>query len=94
MIMHRLIIETKQLILRKDMETLYHLLMDEDVNTFLPWFPIKNREETISFYQKRIKEEPYFLAICLKESQILIGYVKMSMDESHDINNLRSGDVM
>lgn len=86
--MQRLTIETKRLILRtfdkKDMEALYNLLKDKDVNTFLPWYPMKNMEETISFYQKRIKEEPYFLAICLKESQILIGYVKMSMDESHD----------
>lgn len=44
---------TERLILRKfennDMEALYLLLSDKEVNTFLPWFPVKNMEETKSF---------------------------------------------
>lgn len=39
-------IETNRLILRKfeekDIQALYLLLKDEEVNTFLPWYPIKN----------------------------------------------------
>lgn len=47
-------LETKRLILRKfessDMEALYLLLKDEEVNTFLPWFPLKNVKEAKDFY--------------------------------------------
>ena len=41
--MHTIPLETDRLILRKfedkDMQPLHLLLMDETVNTFLPWFP-------------------------------------------------------
>ncbi len=47
--------ETDRLIVRKfensDMEALYQLLKDKEVNTFLPWFPIKNRKEAKDFYE-------------------------------------------
>ena len=86
--MNELIIETKRLFLRRfheqDLKALYHLLKDEQVNTFLPWYPVKNIEETLAFYQKHIANEPYFLAICLQNDNQPIGYVHMSMDESHD----------
>ena len=40
------IFETKRLILRKfqtnDMESLYKILKDEEVNIFLPWFPAQS----------------------------------------------------
>lgn len=48
--------ETDRLILRKfenrDLEALYLLLRDEEVNTFLPWFPVKNMQETKDFYER------------------------------------------
>lgn len=81
-------IETDRLILRKfesgDMEPLYLLLADEDVNTFLPWFPVKNLEEAGNFYRKRIAGQEYCFAVCLKDKPVPIGYVKADMDESHD----------
>ena len=50
-------LKTKRLILRKftpeDIESLYLIFKDEDVNTFLPWYPLKNREEAKEFYEKR-----------------------------------------
>lgn len=42
---------------------LYLLLKDEEVNTFLPWFPVKNMEETRAFYEKRLKNQEYYFAI-------------------------------
>ena len=43
-------IETNRLILRKfeekDIQALYLLLKDEEVNTFLPWYPVKNIKDT------------------------------------------------
>lgn len=43
-------LETERLILRKfmerDMEALFVILKDEEVNKFLPWYTLKNLEET------------------------------------------------
>lgn len=86
-------LETERLILRKftqkDIEALYLILADDEVNTFLPWFPLKSMEEAQSFYEKRyaaVYEMPqaYAYAICLKEDDYPIGYIKVDMDESHD----------
>lgn len=91
-------IQTDRLILRKfkerDMEALYQLLRDEKVNTFLPWFPVKNIEETREFFAKRFAGRKYYFAICLKEDMqeggtiqkrdIPIGYIKAETDDSHD----------
>lgn len=79
--------ETDRLILRKfensDMDALYQLLKDKEVNTFLPWFPVKNMEETKDFYEKRFAGKPYYFAICLKDNYP-IGYVKADTDDSYD----------
>ncbi|MCM1261032.1 MAG: GNAT family N-acetyltransferase [Prevotella sp.] len=86
-------LETKRLILRKftqdDLQSLFSLLNDEEVNTYLPWFVFKNLEETEIFYNESIRNEykkkkAYFYAICLKEDNIPIGYIKVSMDDSYD----------
>ena len=50
-------LETERLILRKfmenDTEALYLILSDEEVNTFLPWFPLKSIEEARAFFETR-----------------------------------------
>ena len=47
-------LETERLILRKftenDLEAFFLILKDEEVNRFLPWFPMKNLEETRELY--------------------------------------------
>ena len=86
-------LETKRLILRKfseqDMEALYLILKDEEVNKFLPWYPIKNIEETKKFYEERYaskyaQPQGYAYAICLKEDNFPIGYINVDMEEHHD----------
>ena len=86
-------LETARLILRKftenDLEALFLILKDEEVNRFLPWFPMKNLEETREFYEERYaaqyaKPQGYAYAICLKEDDIPIGYIKVDMEEHHD----------
>lgn len=81
-------IETDRLILRKfqesDLQALYLLLSDSEVNTFLPWFAVKSIPETKEFYQQHFAAEPYCFAVCLKEDNLPIGYVQMSLDDSHD----------
>lgn len=86
-------IETERLILRKftekDIEALYRILKDTDVNTFLPWYPLKSLDEARAFYEERYaanykKTQAYAYAICLKSDSYPIGYIKVDMDESHD----------
>ena len=51
------ILETERLILRKfteaDIEALFLILKDEEVNRFLPWYPVKNMAETKTFYKDK-----------------------------------------
>lgn len=64
-------LETKRLILRSftedDTDALYLLLRDQEVNTFLPWFPVKNKAEANQFYKERLaasnKAEPPY-SVC------------------------------
>lgn len=84
---------TERLILRKftenDIEALYQILKDEEVNKFLPWYPLKNIEEAKAFYVERyakkyMKPKAYVYAICLKSDNYPIGYINVDMEESHD----------
>lgn len=81
--------ETDRLILRKfesnDMDALYLLLRDKEVNTFLPWFPVKDMEETKAFYKERFADNEYCFAVCLKENNYPIGYVNVQADDSFDL---------
>lgn len=86
-------LETDRLILRKftenDIEALFLILKDEEVNRFLPWFPLKNMEEARKFYEERYAAEyaqpqSYAYAICLKDDNFPVGYVKVDMEEPYD----------
>lgn len=59
------------------------------MNQFLPWYPLKDLEETKKFYRERYAEkyaqpQGYAYAICLKEDNYPIGYIKVDMEEHHD----------
>lgn len=86
-------LETERLILRKfteeDMEAFYRIYSDEEVNRFLPWFPLQSMEEARAFFRERYQlkyEQPraYAYAVCLKEDNVPIGYLNVSMEEHHD----------
>jgi len=86
-------LETKRLILRKftenDIEALFLILKDKEVNTFLPWYPMKNLEQAKKFYEERytftyLKPQGYAYAICLKSDNFPIGYIKVDIEEPHD----------
>lgn len=87
------VIETERLILRKftenDLKAFYQIYSDEEVNTFLPWFPLKTMEEARRFYEsscetKYREKNAYNYAACLKKDNIPIGYINVSMDNSFD----------
>lgn len=86
-------LETDRLILRKftedDLEALYCIHSDEEVNQFLPWFPLRNMKDARAFYEERFmsryrEERAYNYAVCLKENDYPVGYVNVSMDDSYD----------
>lgn len=86
-------LETDRLILRKfeesDLQAFFEIYRDEEVNRFLPWFPVKTLEEAASFWRERYletyrQERGYAYAICLKDDNVPIGYVHISMEDSHD----------
>lgn len=87
-------LETKRLILRRfteeDMEAFLKIYGDREVNTYLPWFPLKTMEEARAFYEERYAltyagPEGYRYAVCLKSDSVPIGYVNVSTEESHDL---------
>ena len=86
-------LETPRLSLRKfteeDIEALYAILKDQEVNTFLPWYPLKSLGEARAFFEERYaadyaKPQAYAYAICLKSDNYPIGYIKVDMEEHHD----------
>lgn len=73
-----------------DLKALYLLLSDVEVNKYLPWYPVKNMEETEIFYEKRIdprvqdESKGYYFAVCLQEDNIPIGYVTVGPSPNYD----------
>ena len=91
-------LETKRLILRSfeegDLRALYFLLKDEEVNTFLPWFPVKNMAEAELFYEERFSvhgnRSPFYCyAVCLKEKNDPIGYITVTCRMTVTISAMR-----
>lgn len=84
---------TEELILRKftidDLEAIFSIYADREANTYLPWFPMENLKEAETLFEEKYqkayeKTHGYHYAICLKHDNIPIGYVNVSMDDSHD----------
>lgn len=90
-------LKTERLIIRgfteNDLEAFYEIYSDEEVNQFLPWFPVKSMEDAKAFYEKQFRCRygqscSYHYAICLKEDDYPIGYINI---EIHDGNDLGYG---
>lgn len=51
--------KTERLIIRnftkEDINEIYAIFSDEEVNRFLPWFPLKSAEEAEEFYKIRLE---------------------------------------
>lgn len=87
-------LETERLRLRRfrsdDLDALLAIYGDEEANVFLPWYPVRSKEEARALFKERyarVYREPrgYAWAICLKSDDAPIGYVKVETDESHDL---------
>lgn len=87
-------LKTERLILRKftkcDMDALFAIFSDTDVNTYLPWYPLTSLQEAKDFFEIRYEEKyklpaAYQYAICLKTDGVPIGYINVSTDDNHDL---------
>lgn len=83
-------LETPRLILRRfepaDIPALLAIHRDEEVNRFLPWFPVRTLAEAEQFYRERCAQpQGWNFAICLKADGVPVGYVNIGMDEAHDL---------
>ncbi|MCI9563536.1 MAG: GNAT family N-acetyltransferase [Oscillospiraceae bacterium] len=83
----------ERLILREftagDLEAVYQIFSDAELNRFLPWFALKTRSDAEKFYQARLagqyrRASGRSYAICLKD-HVPIGYVNTAADDSHDL---------
>ena len=88
------ILETGRLILRPftkaDAPSLFEFLRDEEVNTFLPWFPAQTLEEAEAHLEERCLKpsregQGCHYAVCLKPDGHLVGYVHINGNDSHDL---------
>ena len=75
---------------KKDIQALFLILKDEEANQFLPWYPLKSLEEAKNFYEERYaakyaQPQAYAYAVCLKEDDFPIGYIKVDLEEPHDL---------
>ena len=86
-------LRTDRLILRKfaesDLIALYKIYSNEEVNKFLPWFPLKTLEEAMVFYKNQFENKynqgcSYNYAICLKKDNYPIGYINVETNDSYD----------
>lgn len=82
---------TSRLILRKitlkDLDDIFPLYNDKEVNRFLPWFPHETKEETEKYLKEVVLMEyenssAYYYAIAMREDNLVIGYITV-----HDINS-------
>lgn len=87
-------LKTERLILRrfeeKDVQALFDILRDEEVNTFLPWFPcasLQQAQQELRHKYQQYYERPsgYRYAVCLQQDNVPIGYVHVGDDDSHDL---------
>ena len=87
------LIETERLILRmfseSDVEAIFNIINDKEVNTYLPLFPFVIIEDARIYLQNNYlnsykRQIGFKYAICLKSDDIPIGYLNLSDDDSFD----------
>lgn len=64
------------------------LLSDEEVTAFLPMFPLKDMAKARSYLryiEAWIRNGGLYYVICLKDSDLAVGCIHVSGDDSHDL---------
>ncbi len=78
---------SENLVLRRftedDIPALFAILCDAEVNMFLPWYPVRDMEETRRFLEERFVNQAY--AVCLKGTDCPAGYITIAEKEPYDL---------
>lgn len=70
----------------QDLKAIYEIFSDQTINQFLPWFCLNNLEEAKKFYEERLASKNGLnLALVLKETKEVIGYINVSYLEPFDL---------
>ena len=99
------VLETPRLILRpfapEDIPAILAIHRDEEVNRFLPWFPLKDMEDAERFYRDLgygLRREYWHRGIVSEAVQALVDRARADglpfVTATHDVNNPSSGMVM
>ncbi|WP_338215156.1 GNAT family N-acetyltransferase [Lacticaseibacillus salsurivasis] len=86
-----MIIQTDRLTLRPftaaDLPAFMAIQQDPEVNRFLPWFMPQNAAEGLKLLHAQYLDQPdgEALAICLRTTDQVIGYVHVEASEPHDL---------
>ncbi|MCI2038120.1 MAG: GNAT family N-acetyltransferase, partial [Lactobacillus sp.] len=86
-----MMIQTKCLTLRPftaaDLPAFMAIQQDPEVNRFLPWFMPQNQAEGLKLLHEQYLDQPdgEALAICLRATGQVIGYVHAEASEAHDL---------
>ena len=93
-------IKTDRLILRKflenDIEALFLILKDKEVNKFLPWYSLKDIEETKKFYAERYAakyKKQYSLPCFTTTEQDIIDKLESVPNKAGYIKSLIRADI-
>lgn len=74
----------------QDAEAVFHIYRDEEVNKFLPMFPLITQAQAHTYLQEYYLQsykqtKGYRYAICLRKDDIAIGYVHVGDEDSYDV---------
>lgn len=83
-------LETPRLILRpferRDLPAILSIYADEEVNRFLPWFPLRTMEDAEGFFRERFERQAGCAwAICPKGREVPVGDVHLEPDGARDL---------
>lgn len=83
-------LKTDRLLLRAfaptDLETVFALYSDPEVNRFLPWHPLQTKEDARRLLSRECAmQEPYRYAVCFRRDGVLIGYIHVEKDGARDL---------
>lgn len=89
------VLETTRLTLRpfdaeRDLDAILEIFGDEEVNRFLPWWPVRNLDEARQVFDERLADRydadgTYRYAICANPDDRPVGYIHLDGTGAHDL---------
>lgn len=78
----------------EDTKDFYSILSSKEVNTYLPWFVHTSLSQTEQFIKDHYLNQPFAFALCLKENNQVIGYMKVDQKYWHQGYVSEAGEAL